>query len=59
LHKNFFVKKDVDSGKYIEFDAKIKFEQKDAKSGDIIFYRSDPSGKLKSTGTFSFPVFFE
>ncbi len=50
---------EVGEDNYIAFEAEIKFKVKDAKSGDIIFYRSDPTGGSKSVGTFSFPVFFE
>jgi len=53
------IKGDENLDEYVDFNAEIKFKQGDAKSGDIIFYRSDPTGESKSIGTFSFPVFFE
>ena len=44
---------------YVSFEGEIAFDAKGAKSGDLIFQKSNPSGAPENAGTFSFPVFFE
>ena len=44
---------------YVSFEGEISFDTKGAKSGDLIFQKSNPSGAPENAGTFSFPVFFE
>lgn len=51
--------KDWMKDSYIPFEAEIKFDPKSSKRGNIIFEKSNPSGKPENAGSFSFPVFLE
>lgn len=41
---------------FVPFELEMKFDAKGAKNGDIIFEKSNPSGKPESAGSFSFAV---
>jgi hypothetical protein len=41
---------------YVPFEAELKFDAKGAKAGDLVFQKSNPSGKPENAGSFSFPV---
>lgn len=44
---------------YAPFTAEITFDAKDAKAGDLVFQKSNPTNDPAKAGTFSYPVFFE
>jgi hypothetical protein len=44
---------------YVPFEAEITFDRKEAKVGDLVFQKSNPTNDPAKAGTFSFPVFFE
>ena len=48
-----------DGEDYVPFEAEITFDRKDAKVGDLVFQKSNPTNDPAKAGTFSFPVFFE
>ncbi|EKE11790.1 MAG: hypothetical protein ACD_15C00026G0009 [uncultured bacterium] len=44
---------------YMPFEAELEFDPKDSKNGNLVFEKSNPSGKPENAGSFSFAVLFE
>jgi hypothetical protein len=52
-------KGDGTKDEYVPFEADLEFDPKEAKNGNLVFEKSNPSGKAENAGSFSFAVLFE